>query len=209
MNETLLLRRAVVEAGVVLYWLGVIVQARRIRRRIGRSPNLRPRGSVERLLWAGWATVIVIWALQPILTNALPRWLSVVPEMVSTPGLIVGTAVTIAGYAGTLWCYAAMGDMWRIGIDRREKNALVTIGPYRFVRHPIYLFQIVMLVGAVLLLPSVLSAFVILVHLVCVLLKASDEENHMLSIHGEGYRNYIAKTGRLFPRWNSERSASA
>ena len=44
MNEMLFLRRAIVETAVVLYWLGVIVQARRIRRRIGRSPNLRPRG---------------------------------------------------------------------------------------------------------------------------------------------------------------------
>jgi protein-S-isoprenylcysteine O-methyltransferase Ste14 len=210
MNETLFLRRAVVEAAVVLYWLGVVVQARRIRHRIGRSPNLRPRGLKERLLWSGWAAVITIWILQPLLTgtNALPEWLQIAPALLSTAGLIAGITLTVGGYAGTIWCYAAMGDTWRIGIDRREKNVLVSVGPYRFVRHPIYLFQIVMLGGAVLLLPGLLSVLVIVVHLVCVLIKASDEENHMLGVHGQDYREYIAKTGRLLPKWTSDRSVS-
>ena len=62
--------------------------------------------------------------------------------------LIVGRALIAAGYLGTLWCYATMGDAWRMGINRAEKNELVNRGPYPFVRHPIYLFQIVMLAGS-------------------------------------------------------------
>ena len=74
-------------------------------------------------------------------------------------------------------------------------------GPYRFVRHPIYLFQIVMLAGGVLLLPTVLSCVILLVHLVCVLIKAVDEETYLLSVHGDAYRDFMAKTGRLLPKF--------
>jgi protein-S-isoprenylcysteine O-methyltransferase Ste14 len=206
MNDGLLLRRSIVELGVLIYWLGVIVQARRIRRRIGRDPNLRPRGARERWLWAGWSLVVVIWLTQPILAGnrALPPWLQIVPSLLSTPGLIIGAALTAAGYAGTLWCYAALGDTWRIGIDRREKTPLVTRGPYRFVRHPIYLFQIMMLGGALFLLPGIGSATAVIVHLICVAAKAADEESHLLTVHGQEYCKYVAQTGRLFPRWISK-----
>jgi len=210
MNDTLLLRRILVEAGVLVYWIGVVVQARRIRRRIGRSPNLRPRNSRERLLWLGWSLVVVGWAAQPFLAgvSALPAWLQVSPNLLQTPGLILGVALSAAGYAGTLWCYASMGDAWRIGIDRRERNPLVTSGPYRFVRHPIYLFQVVMLAGALALLPSLISAAVLVLHLLCAAAKASDEETFLRTLHGRGYDDYAAGTGRLFPRWNLKRSAA-
>jgi protein-S-isoprenylcysteine O-methyltransferase Ste14 len=206
MNDDLFLRRTIVAAGVLIYWLGVLVQSRRIRLRIGRSPNLRPRGARERWLWIGWSIVIVIWFAQPLLadTRALPHWLQIASPLLSTPGLVAGIAMTAAGYTGTLWCYTAMGDTWRIGIDRREKNTLITRGPYRLVRHPIYLFQILMLAGALLLLPGILSLLVLAVHLICVAAKVSDEESHLLNVHCQQYRDYMTQTGRLFPRWISK-----
>src|SRR5206468_2501414 len=41
-SDELLLRRAIVFVSAFVYWVGVAVQARRIRRQIGRSPNVRP-----------------------------------------------------------------------------------------------------------------------------------------------------------------------
>jgi len=108
--------------------------------------------------------------------------------------------LVLAGYAATLWCYAIMGDTWRIGIDQNEKNPLVTRGPYRLVRHPIYLFQIVMLAGVALLLPTCLSLIVLIFHVVCVLIKAADEESYLITVHGKTYRDYLSRTGRLLPR---------
>jgi len=198
--EEFLLRRAIVSGFAFLYWAGVWVQARRVRKRIGRSPNLKPRGSKEKLLWLGWLVVIVIWMTQSWLIAKVPG-AHFLDALVSRPGLIAGVALTIAGYVATLWCYAAMGDAWRIGINAKEKNTLVNRGPYRFVRHQIYLFQIVMLAGGVLLLPTVLSFVILLVHLGCVLIKAVDEETYLLSVHGDAYRDFMARTGRLLPKF--------
>jgi protein-S-isoprenylcysteine O-methyltransferase Ste14 len=169
MSDEIFWRRAVVLASAVVYWAGVLVKARRVRWQIGKSPNLRPRGAKERLLWAGWFLVIAVWMVQPVLigTRVTPVWLQLVSPLLHTSGLVLGVIMTCVGYAGTLWCYAAMGATWRIGINRREKNALVTRGPYSFVRHPIYSFQIVMLSGAMLLQPTVLSAAILGIHVLC------------------------------------------
>ena len=199
--DDLFLNRAVVFLSVLVYWGGVLVQARRVRRRIGKSPNLNPRGTKERLLWAGWMLVIVGWLAQAFLIGRLDvAGFRLIPSFSNVAGLIIGLSVVALGYAGTLWCYAAMGDMWRIGIDRKNKAALVSSGPYRYVRHPIYLFQMVMLIGAFWLLPAGFSLALVVAHLICVLIKAADEEAFLLATLGDEYRQYLARTGRLFPR---------
>src|SRR5258708_17117382 len=151
--DELLLRRAVVFASGVGYWAGVFIQARRIRRHIGKSPNVRPRGIKEQALWAGWFLVVANWLGQPLIagSGALPHWLLPIESFSNLPCLLAGIALIAAGYAATLWCYRVMGDTWRMGIDRAEITALVKRRPYRRVRHPIYLFQTVMLAGAALL----------------------------------------------------------
>lgn len=200
--DELFLRRAIVTGSALVYWAGVWIQARRVRRRIGRSPNLKPRGTKERLLWAGWVLVVVAWLGQPFLAggaDASFAW-RLALAFLHPAGFVAGLGLVLAGYAGTLWCYAALGDAWRIGVNRKEKTALVAVGPYRFVRHPIYLFQIVMLVGVLLLLPTVLSLFILVVHFGCVLVKAADEESYLLGLHNEAYRDYLRSTGGLIPR---------
>jgi protein-S-isoprenylcysteine O-methyltransferase Ste14 len=106
----------------------------------------------------------------------------------------------VAGYAGTLWCYVAMGNAWRMGVNRTEKTELVTRGPYGFVRHPIYLFQVIMVAAIPLLLPSVLALAILPIHVLCVLTKAADEESHLRTILGQPYEAYCARTGGWWPR---------
>ncbi|MCC6822040.1 MAG: isoprenylcysteine carboxylmethyltransferase family protein [Verrucomicrobia subdivision 3 bacterium] len=199
--ETQFLNRAVVFASVLVYWGGVLVQARRVRRRIGKSPNLNPRGTKERLLWAGWMFVIIGWLAQAFLIGRLDvAGFRLVASLSNAIAQVIGLTVVALGYAGTLWCYAAMGDLWRIGIDHSKKVALVSSGPYRFVRHPIYSFQTVMLIGAFWLLPAGFSLALVLAHLICVRIKAADEEAYLLTTLGDEYRHYLASTGRLVPR---------
>ena len=201
-TEELFWRRAVVFGSALVYWAGVWVQARRVRRQIGRSPNVKPRGLKEKLLWAGWFLVIVAWMGQPFLAGSsnLPPGLRMSSSLLHPLGLVFGLALTVAGYAGTLWCYAVMGNTWRMGINRQEKNPLVTRGPFRVVRHPIYLFQVVMLAGVAPLLPTLLSLVILVLHLACVLTTAADEEAYLVTVHGQAYRDYCSRTGRLLPK---------
>src|SRR6188474_1172680 len=111
-TEELQLRRVVVSVSGLLYWGGVLIQARRVRKQIGRSPNLKPRGSKEKVLWIGWFIVILTWIGQPFLisgSNSSPA-LHMYGALPHPADLVLGLSLVAAGYAGTLWCYAAMGN---------------------------------------------------------------------------------------------------
>ncbi len=200
--DGLILRRAIVIGSGLVYWAGVWIQTRRVRRRIGRSPGVRPRGFKERMLWIGWSVVVLSWLALPLLAGH-SAWLpgsEILGPMVSPAGLALGASLTVVGYAGTLWCYAAMGDTWRMGILRNESTRLVTHGPYRLVRHPIYLCQVLMMAANAILLPCALFFGILGLHLVCVAIKASDEESHLAKQLGENYRVYRAGSGGWIPR---------
>src|SRR2546423_7851849 len=72
--------------------------------------------------------------LAPVLdlTGALPR-------LVHAPSVTaLGVVVAGLGILATVWAQFAMGASWRIGVDDTERTALVTGGPFRWVRNPIY-----------------------------------------------------------------------
>jgi protein-S-isoprenylcysteine O-methyltransferase Ste14 len=201
-NQDLLLNRILVVASVAAYWVGVVIQARRVRRGIGRSPNVKPRGSKEKLLWAGWTLVVSAWIGLPFAVGKEASWSAfrVIPALCGPYGLFPGILLLVAGYGGTLWCYAAMGNMWRMGVNRNEKTMLVEHGPFKFVRHPIYILQTVMLIGAAALLPAPVWVLIIGIHFLCIFTKATDEENHLRTTHGQNYEDYVSRTGRFLPK---------
>lgn len=197
------LREIIVFVSALIYWGGVVVNIYRVRRQIGRSPNIKPLGFKERLLWIGWFIVIAVWIAQPLVIGNynITSLFSFIPSSFNTYGLLFGIILIALGYVGTLWCYAALGDSWRIGVDKKETTSLIEHGPYRTIRHPIYLFQILMLTGAAFLLPTLSSIIIVVIHFICVLIKSLDEEAYLLGSHDSEYRKYIARTGRFFPKF--------
>lgn len=192
-------QRLVVGLSGLVYWGGVVVQARRVRRKIGRTPNLKPKGTKERLLWLGWTLVVLGWIVQPLWIAGAGGAFGPLPALVHPAAWLAGMALIVFGYLATLWCYAAMGAAWRIGIDQGGTSKLVQTGPYRRMRHPIYSFQMAMLLGAAFLLPTVVSFAILVLHFVCASIKASDEERFLGGIFGGEYRDYMKRTGRFLP----------
>ena len=199
--EELQLRRAIVCGSGLLYWVGVLVQARRVRKQIGRAPNVRPGGVKERVLWFGWFLVILSWVGQPLLlgtTMSMPG-LHLINGLTHWAGFAAGLAMILLGYSGTLWSYHVMGNSWRMGVKDQERTALIRHGPFKWIRHPIYALQVLMLLGTALLLPTTVSFVMVAVHYLCVRIKAQDEERHLDRIHGRSYREYASQTGGLCP----------
>jgi protein-S-isoprenylcysteine O-methyltransferase Ste14 len=46
--------------------------------------------------------------------------------------------VTISGFAFTWWARLVLGRLWSSSVTRKAGHAIITTGPYRLVRHPIY-----------------------------------------------------------------------
>ena len=205
-NGGLYLRETIVFLSALIYWGGVLVNLYRVRVRIGKSPNLMKYKSLkEKLLFLGWFIVIAGWAGQPLIMGSYGQnaFFSFINTLYIRFGLIIGLALTLTGYAGTLWCYKTLGDSWRLGVDSKAKTVLVNQGIYKLVRHPIYLFQIVILIGMAWLLPTPFSLAILLIHFICISIMAMDEEAYLMKTHGPEYREYFFSTGRFIPKLKS------
>jgi protein-S-isoprenylcysteine O-methyltransferase Ste14 len=112
----------------------------------------------------------------------------------------LGLALCAAGMAGTLWAQLGMGDSWRIGVDERERTTLVTSGPFRLVRNPIYTFMTIGLGGLALLTPNPIAAAALVLLVAAVELQVRlVEEPYLIRMHGAPYRAYAARVGRFVP----------
>lgn len=199
--DSALIREVLVLASGVVYWGGVLYKAHRGRRR-GAPAHLAPRGLKERVLWLGWLFIIAVWIGQPLamLTGHASALVTPARPLFHAWGLALGALFVAAGHAGTYWSYAALGRWWRVGVDRGERGALVTGGPYSFIRHPIYAFQMLILLGAAFLLPTPLSLAALAASICCAYAKALDEEHYLSGLHGHAYAEYKRRTGRFLPR---------
>lgn len=109
--------------------------------------------------------------------------------------LIAGSAFVVRAAA-----VKALGRMWSVHIEIRREHELVKSGPFRWVRHPIYLGAILELVGAMLLMNSVytwiLFAFFFVPSLVA---RIRLEERAMIAQFGESYLAYRQTTPAVLP----------
>lgn len=118
----------------------------------------------------------------------------------SRPAHTVGVFVFLAALAVQFYSQAAMGDSWRIGVDQNECPALVTRGPFAFVRNPIYLAAAVMSISLFLVLPNVLMICSLVAQTAGVELQVRGvEEPYLLNNHRQQYRDYAGRVGRFVP----------
>jgi protein-S-isoprenylcysteine O-methyltransferase Ste14 len=121
---------------------------------------------------------------------ALPveaRWLGAGLSVVSVLLLWWVTRALRQNFSGTL----------RIHAD----PTLITTGPYRWVRHPMYTFILLMVLGFFLLSANWFIALTGLLSIVLVMvLRTPKEEAMMMAQFGDKYRAYMARTGRFLPR---------
>lgn len=92
-----------------------------------------------------------------------------------------------------------MGTSWRIGIDREKPGSLVIGGLFERMRHPIYAGMLLVVSGMVGVTGDLLSIAVAAAAWVGIPVQARLEEDFLLSVHGDEYRTYRARTGRFWP----------
>ncbi len=79
-------------------------------------------------------------------------------------------------------------------------KTLVTDGPFKYVRHPMYLGIYIMLTGIGLLFFSHLWFAVMLVIVLIWYLDGRVEERQMIELHGSAYFDYRERTGMFIPK---------
>ena len=125
------------------------------------------------------------------------------------PVAVTGFAVALAGLAGTLWAQGGLGASWRVGVDAGERTELVTDGPFRWVRNPVFTGMGTVTAGVALMAPSpaTIAAVAVLVAAVQLQVRVV-EEPHLARLHADRYAAYTTRVGRFLPYLRRARSAS-
>ena len=125
----------------------------------------------------------IAWASLP-----LPGWLRWL-------GVLGGSAAVIL----LIWMFRSLGMNITDTVVTRRAHALITNGPYRWIRHPLYsfgglIFLCLSLVTSIWLIPLLaIPTSVILIQ------RTSIEEQVLHSRFGDEYQRYFGRRGRYFP----------
>ncbi len=127
--------------------------------------------------------------------------LSVVPfaPITVTDLRVVGIGAVLV-IAGVLWSIVSMVTLGRCFGILPEVRGLVTRGPYRLVRHPVYLGEIVGAIGLVLPVFSTWTVLVLGVFIALQLWRTHYEEAALSATFPAEYAAYANRTRRLIPR---------
>ena len=126
------------------------------------------------------------WAILPLLP-----W-------VQWAGLILGiTSIPLIG-----WVQTALGSNFSTTLHVRQEHTLVTQGPYRWVRHPMYTVLFIHLTALLLLSANwFIGGVPLLAFMLIVATRLKNEERVMAEKFGPAYQDYIRHSGRFLPRW--------
>jgi protein-S-isoprenylcysteine O-methyltransferase Ste14 len=192
---------AVIALGTVIVWLAVVGAVRGyLHARATGDAGVRFRDRPGSAQW--WARVLGTVGL--VLLVAAP-----IAELAGLPALpvvdrravrLAGLGVAVAGVIGSALAQAAMGVSWRGDVDPEVQTALVTSGPFRWVRNPIFTASAATAVGIGMMVPNTVAVVALVVIVTTYQIQVRlVEEPYLRRAHGERYRAYAARTGRFLP----------
>jgi protein-S-isoprenylcysteine O-methyltransferase Ste14 len=194
----------VLKVVVVSSWLGIALL--RVYG-LARAHALGRRRSVQRELPALIAIRAVLGVpVYVILVGWLVDADWVRPTLIPLPvGLRwAGIAVAALGLCLMAWSHVALGANFETALGRGLGQRLVTDGPYRRVRHPMYLSFLITHLGIFLMSANWALGLGGIGMIVAVMaIRTPQEEAELADRYGDAYRRYARHTGRFFPRWRS------
>lgn len=111
---------------------------------------------------------------------------------------VIGMIVFLSGLGLAVWARIYLGRNWGMPMTRKEEPELVTTGPYRYVRHPIYSGLLLGVLGT-----AIATSVYWLIAFVLVgayfIYSARVEEGLMESAFPTTYPDYKAHTKMLIP----------
>lgn len=128
----------------------------------------------------------------------LQKWLGT--NLLSTNDFVLALGVLICavGVAFAIWARIHLGNNWGMPMAQKESPELVTSGPYRWVRHPIYTGIGLGILGSAITggLPWL---FWLIYTSIAFYFSAKKEEKMMMEKFPEAYASYRTHTKMLIP----------
>ena len=193
--ETEALSRIIL-AGILIVMAAIRIYYRLLAAKKGGRASLlesKPKAALLGLTGLLGLGVLVLYLIDPqiLAWSALPlpgwlRWL----------GAISG----IASLLLLLWSHQTLSENFSSVLHVRDQHELVTSGPYRRVRHPMYTAFYLLAASFFLLSLNWLIGLIWLGGLTLIIApRMEPEESAMLEKFGDQYREYMKRSGRFLP----------
>ncbi|MFH1369046.1 MAG: isoprenylcysteine carboxylmethyltransferase family protein [Elusimicrobiota bacterium] len=148
---------------------------------------------------AGWITkVIFLFYILVFLTPSAEIFIikREINYYISAAALIV----YFTGMFFWLWAIKTLNQYWSIEIEIRDEHPLIKSGPYRYFRHPHYLFIFCELFGLPLIANAYYSLILMaMIFIPLIVLRIIYEEKALINKFGDKYREYQKEVWGLFP----------
>ena len=142
---------------------------------------------------------LVLW-LSPFVYLINPAWMAWskigLPEWVRWLGVLLG----ILCVAGVYWLFSSIGSGISPTSATRREHKLVTSGPYRWVRHPLYTVGSSMFVAFGLMADNWFIMLLGVLAFILMAIRTPKEEANLIEKFGDEYREYMKRTGAFLPK---------
>jgi protein-S-isoprenylcysteine O-methyltransferase Ste14 len=110
----------------------------------------------------------------------------------------IGTLLFACGIGLAVWARLHLGRNWGMPMTQRTEPELVTSGPYRLIRHPIYTGLLTAVLGTTLV-NNLLGLIVVAVLVAFFYYCGTVEERNLTATFPAAYPDYRARTKMLIP----------
>lgn len=142
---------------------------------------------------------LVLW-LTPLVYLINPAWMVWsklgLPEWVRWLGVFIGVLCVV----GIYWLFSSIGSGITPTSATRKEHKLVTRGPYRWVRHPLYTVGSSMFIAFGMMADNWFIALLGILAFIGMAIRTPKEEANLIEKFGDEYREYMKRTGRFFPK---------
>ena len=142
---------------------------------------------------------LILW-LSPFAYLINPSWMAWsklgLPEWARWLGVGIGILCTL----GIYWLFSSIGGGITPTSATRKQHILVTSGPYRWVRHPLYTVGSSMFIAFGLMADNWFIAALGVLAFILMAIRTPKEEANLIEKFGDEYREYMKHTGRFFPK---------
>ncbi len=165
-----------------------------------------PDATVEVQSESGMGRLANLLALPAFVGLALyifyPRWMAWSALPLPVWARWAGVLLAALGFALLQWSHMALGRNWSDQPRITESQTLVTNGPYRWIRHPIYT-AFLLILGSSLLISAngFIGGLWIVLTALDVRGRIRFEEASLREKFGEAYESYRRRTGALLPKF--------
>jgi len=146
------------------------------------------------------AIFTVLGAIGLMLFLLAPSWWTWTRLPLGTWVRWFGITVAIIPIFFLIWVHRHLDRQWSIALELQTDHKLITTGPYKWVRHPMYLGIFVYTIGLILISSDLLVLLFFGFSIWVDYRRIPREEEMMINEFGVEYQEYMKHTGRFLPR---------